>query len=162
MGNAYFQIYKQTRNSSTNITKNPSFWLLFNLLISDFIASIYLFILVLSDIYYTGYYQEQYSFNTTFSLIKNEWSFSLTCYIELFLGKISIFVAATMTFLIGIDRFILIVYPHSNKKFSMKGVKIITAIVCNMGCILVSGTVTFTVTHAHYRSPYFYDFYTNI
>lgn len=153
---------QEHRHHMLSIVKNPSSWFLFNLIVSDFIVSIYLFILMISDIFYTNYYQEQYGLNTTFSLIRNEWANSLTCYIGLFLSKIGLFVAATMTFLMSIDRFILIVYPHSNKKFNMKRVKIATVMTWIIGCILMGGTVVFNAINARYRSPYLFDFYLNL
>ncbi|RDD36288.1 hypothetical protein TrispH2_012075, partial [Trichoplax sp. H2] len=160
--NKYSIVRREHHHRSAISLTNPSIWLLFNLFVCDFIGSTYVLILVASDSYYTEYYQNVYGLNATFSLIKNEWSTSPTCDIAQFLANIYLFVAATLTMCIGIDRFILTAHPHSSKKITIKRAKIITVITWITGLVVISGIVTFNIANFHLRSEYYFEFYRNL
>ncbi|RDD36287.1 G-protein coupled receptor GRL101-like protein [Trichoplax sp. H2] len=142
--------------------KNPSVWLLFNLIICDLMGSIYMFILVISDSYYTRYYRHIYGSDANISLIKNVWSVSATCGIAQFLANINLLMAASLTLCIGIDRFILTSYPHSNWRLTLKRAKVITAILWILGVAATAGIVIFNFAYFHLRSAYYFQFYRNI
>ena len=110
------------------INHNPSIFLLFNLAVCDFIGSLYLLILAGSDIYYTAYYRHKYGLYPNYSDIENEWIITPTCTTERIFSQIALLMSILMTFIVAIDRFILVVYPHSRRKINMKSARIITAI----------------------------------
>ncbi|RDD35913.1 hypothetical protein TrispH2_012195, partial [Trichoplax sp. H2] len=113
---------KKRRNfhdQNPTILKSPSLWLLFNLFICDLFASIYMFILAISDSYYIYYYKNIYHFNTSSSLVKNVWFKSSACVTAHFFAKVTISIAGTLTLVMAIDRFLLIVRPYSKWKFTM-------------------------------------------
>ncbi|RDD36013.1 hypothetical protein TrispH2_012159, partial [Trichoplax sp. H2] len=70
--------------------------------------------------------------------------------------------AATLTLCIGIDRFMLTVYPHSTRKLTLKKTKIITAISWILAAAAALGTVIFNFSYYHLRSAYYFDFYRNL
>ncbi|RDD38864.1 G-protein coupled receptor GRL101-like protein [Trichoplax sp. H2] len=153
---------KEYHRHSMIAFRNPSVWLLLNLLFCDLMGSIYMFILVISDSYYTSYYRHIYGSRTNFSLIENVWSVSATCGVAHFLATINLFMAAILTLCIGVDRFILTVYPHSNWRLTIKRAKIITAILWVLAVAGTVGNIIFNFSHFHLRSPYYYDFYRNL
>ncbi|RDD41792.1 hypothetical protein TrispH2_006318 [Trichoplax sp. H2] len=125
------------------ILKSPSLWFFFNLFICDLFASVYILILAISDAYYSYYYKNVYQFNTNFSRVKNVWFKSFTCATAHFLGKVTISMAATLTLVIAIDRFLLIVRLFSKKKFTMKASQIITTVIWIVDFSLVSGLAAY-------------------
>ncbi|RDD38872.1 hypothetical protein TrispH2_009596 [Trichoplax sp. H2] len=153
---------KEHRHHSMIAHKNPSVWLLFNLILCDLMGCIYIFILIISDSFYTHYYQHIHGSSANFSLIKNAWSISVTCGIAQFLANLNLFMAATLTLCIGIDRFILTTYPHSNWKLTVKRAKIITTISWILGVTMSVGTIIFNFAYFHLRSAYYFEFYRNL
>ncbi|RDD36078.1 G-protein coupled receptor GRL101-like protein [Trichoplax sp. H2] len=144
------------------VVKNPSVWLLFNLLLCDLMGSIYMFILVISDSYYTHYYRHIYGSSANFSLIKNEWSVSATCGVAQFLASMNLYMAAILTLCIGVDRFILTVYPRSNWRLTIKRAKILTTISWILGVVASVGISLFNFSYYHLRSAYHFEFFRNM
>ena len=153
---------KRQPSNTAHILKSPSLWLLFNLFISDLFGSTYILILSISDVYYTNYYQAIHGMNTTYSRIKNVWFTSSACIVAQIMGRVSILMAATLTLFMAIDRLILIVYPHSKKKFTMKISRILAVIgwICSLAFV-----IGITILHRyriHFKSPYTFEFYLNL
>ncbi|RDD37322.1 hypothetical protein TrispH2_011186 [Trichoplax sp. H2] len=153
---------KEYHRHSMVAVKNPSVWLLLNLLFCDLVGSIYMFILVISDSYYTSYYRHIYGSSANFSLIKNVWSVSTTCGVAHSLVAINLLMAATITLCIGIDRFMLSVYPRSNWRLTIKRAKIITTILWILGVAATVGNTIFDFSYYHLRSAYYFEFYRNL
>ncbi|RDD47646.1 G-protein coupled receptor GRL101-like protein [Trichoplax sp. H2] len=119
------------------ISRNPSIFLLFNLTLSDLVSSLYLLILAFSDVYYTDYYRNKYGLYPDYSNITNDWVLSSTCTFERILSQIALLISILMTFVVAVDRFILVVYPHSRRKITVKGARIIS-LVCWLFALVIA------------------------
>ena len=153
---------KRQPSSTAHILKSPSLWLLFNLFISDLFGSIYAFILSISDVYYTHYYQARYEMNNTYLHIKNVWFTSSTCTTAQIFGRTSTLMAATFTLFVAIDRLILVVYPHSKRKFTMKTSRILSVIGWIFGLAFNIGVAIFHQYSIRLKSPYTFDYFLNL
>ncbi|RDD39836.1 G-protein coupled receptor GRL101-like protein [Trichoplax sp. H2] len=144
--------------------RKPSLWLLFNLLVCDLIGVTYITIIVISDAYYTQYYQHKYQHlaNVSYSLIKNEWFKTTACSFAQFLSKIFLYMSSTLTLLIAVDRYILIVYPYSRRKLTIKKSKILTSITWIAGIIIAAGIVVFDNIGKRKLSPYTFEHSSNL
>ncbi|RDD39837.1 G-protein coupled receptor GRL101-like protein [Trichoplax sp. H2] len=144
--------------------RKPSLWLLFNLLVCDLIGVTYITIIVISDAYYTQYYQHKYQHlaNVSYSLIKNEWFKTTACSFAQFLSKIYLCMSSTLTLLIAVDRFMLIVYPYNRRKLTIKKSKILTSITWIADIIMAAGIVVFDNIGKRKLSPYTFERTSNL
>ena len=106
--------------SRFSISHNPSVFLLFNLTIGDLIGSLYLFLLAIGDVAYTNYYQHLYGSESNYSTIRNDWVISPICTINRIFSQVALLISILLTFIVAVDRFIKVVFPHSRRKITIK------------------------------------------
>ena len=114
--------------SRFSIRHNPSVFLLFNLTLTDSIGSLYVFILVIGDVAYTNYYQNLYGSVSNYSVIRNDWVISPACTTARILSQLALLMSTLMTFMVAVDRFILVIFPHSRRKITMKNAYIVSIV----------------------------------
>lgn len=150
-------------NEINDICKNPSILLVHNLFISNVLISVFLLLLVVSDVYYTNYYQLLLTTTTNISYtnVRNEWFTSATCNAARFIARITNMMTVSITLIIAIDRFILTIYPHSTKKFTVvKSTRVLIGLW--IGCIIIGGGITiYNIDGLRFRSPHTFDFFVN-
>ncbi|RDD39100.1 G-protein coupled receptor GRL101-like protein [Trichoplax sp. H2] len=118
------------------ISRNPSIFLLFNLSLGDLVSSLYLVILAISDSSYTNHYRNKYGPYPNYSSIENEWIISPTCTMERILSQLSLVISISMTFIVAVDRYILVVFPHSRRKITIKDARVVATIFWLLGFIV--------------------------
>ncbi|RDD35836.1 hypothetical protein TrispH2_012214, partial [Trichoplax sp. H2] len=96
------------------------------------------------------------------SLVKNVWFKSSACVTAHFFAKVTISIAGTLTLVMAIDRFLLIVRPHSKWKFTMKVSQIITAVIWIVDFSCISGMAVYQFDSISRISSYTFDFNLNL
>lgn len=81
-----------------------------NLSCADFLMGVYLFIIAITNLHYSGRY----------GLSDYQWRHSIACTISGIIATLSSEVSAFIVFLITLDRFIAVKYPFSNFKLTRK------------------------------------------
>ena len=156
-------VSKNTRVQDTyDIAQNPSLFLLFNLLLSDLIGAIYILILAVGDYNYTSHLKLTYGNTSDFSRIKNQWFASLPCSIGRYLAQISMLMSATLTLIISVHRYILIVNPYIKNNMIIKHFKISLSFVWIALTSVAMAIADFTLNNLHTRSPYTFVFLLNL
>jgi leucine-rich repeat-containing G protein-coupled receptor 7 len=97
-----------------------------NLGCADFLMGVYLFIIAITNLYYSGRY----------GLSDYYWRHSIGCTIAGIIGTLSSEASAFTVFLITLDRFIVVKYPFSNMKLTAKSAFILCLICWLVGIIM--------------------------
>ncbi|XP_048778316.2 G-protein coupled receptor GRL101-like [Ostrea edulis] len=89
-----------------------------NLSLADFLMGVYLYIVAITNLIYTGRY----------GLSDYTWRHSAACTVTGIIATLSSEASALTVFLITLDRFIAVKYPFSNLKFSIKTASILSVL----------------------------------
>jgi hypothetical protein len=123
-GNIVVLLYNLHSFKSTTSKKYSIFTI--NLSIADFLMGIYLYIVAITNVLYTGKY----------GLSDYTWRHSMTCTAAGIIATLSSEASALTVFLITLDRFIAVKYPFSNLKFSIKTASILCFLIWVISLLL--------------------------